>query len=140
MARVTVEDCIINVPNRFELVLLASKRAREISAGASLSIARDNDKNPVVALREISENTISLDALREGVIKAMQRNVFIDETESELDEELQDVMQAEQSWQGQRKAEAADMIVSDEEPSEEDEESEEDESEDSDDAIEEEEV
>jgi DNA-directed RNA polymerase subunit omega len=114
MARVTVEDCIINVPNRFELVLLASKRAREISAGASLSIPRDNDKNPVVALREISENTISLDALREGVIKGMQRNVFIDETESELDEELQDVMHAEQSWQGQHEAEAG-MVVSDEE-------------------------
>ncbi len=114
MARVTVEDCIINVPNRFELVLLAAKRAREISAGSSLSVPRDNDKNPVVALREISENTISLEALREGVIKGMQRNVFIDETESELDEELQDVMQAEQGWQGPQKAEAG-LIVSNDE-------------------------
>lgn len=137
MARVTVEDCIINVPNRFELVLLAAKRAREISAGASLSVARDNDKNPVVALREISENTISTDALREGVIKAMQRNVFIDETESDLDEELQDVMQAEQNWKGQHKVET-DMIVSDEELNDEDE-TEEEESEDSDDILEDEE-
>jgi len=113
MARVTVEDCIVNVPNRFELVLLAARRAREISSGASLTVPRDNDKNPVVALREISEITISLETLRENVIKGMQRNVFIDDTESDLDEELQDIMQAEQGWQGEPKAEDG-MAISDE--------------------------
>ncbi|MBY0281260.1 MAG: DNA-directed RNA polymerase subunit omega [Alphaproteobacteria bacterium] len=113
MARVTVEDCIINIPNRFELVLIAARRAREIAAGASLTVARDNDKNPVVALREISEETISLSALRENIIKGMQRNVFIDDTESDLDEELQDIMQAEQGWQTQRKV-GDGMSISDE--------------------------
>jgi DNA-directed RNA polymerase subunit omega len=98
MARVTVEDCILNVPNRFELVLLAAKRAREVAAGAPLTVARDNDKNPVVALREISEKSISLDALREGLVKGMQRNVFIDDMEHELDEDLQDVLSAQKAW------------------------------------------
>ena len=96
MARVTVEDCIEKVPNRFELVLLAAKRAREISAGASLTVSRDNDKNPVIALREISEETLSLDAIRESIIKGMQKNVFVDEDENELDEELQEIIKAEQ--------------------------------------------
>ena len=121
MARVTVEDCILNVPNRFELVLLASRRAREIAAGASLTVARDNDKNPVVALREISEQTISLDALKESIVKGMQRNVFIDDTESDLDEELQDIMQAEQGWQTQSKVGEGMSISEDEEMDEEDE-------------------
>ncbi|NBT85813.1 MAG: DNA-directed RNA polymerase subunit omega [Alphaproteobacteria bacterium] len=114
MARVTVEDCIVNIPNRFELVLIAARRAREIAAGASLTVARDNDKNPVVALREISEETISLTALRESIIKGMQRNVFIDDTESDLDEELQGIMQAEQGWQTPSKVEEG-MNISDEE-------------------------
>lgn len=115
MARVTVEDCIVNVPNRFELVLLAAKRAREISAGSSLTVARDNDKNPVVALREISESTIPLDSLRESIVKGLQRNVFIEETEGELDEELQDVLQAEQGWQNQHKMEDSIIASEDEE-------------------------
>jgi DNA-directed RNA polymerase subunit omega len=98
MARVTVEDCILNVPNRFELVLLAAKRAREVAAGAPLTVARDNDKNPVVALREISEKSISLENLRESVVKGMQRNVFIDDMEHDLDEDLQDVLSAQKAW------------------------------------------
>jgi DNA-directed RNA polymerase subunit omega len=98
MARVTVEDCIEIIPNRFELVLFAAKRAREISAGSQLTIARNNDKNPVVALREIAEQSVSLIALRDGVIKSMQRNVFSDEGEPELEDELQEAMQADQSW------------------------------------------
>ena len=98
MARVTVEDCILNVSNRFELVLLAAKRAREISAGASLTVSRDNDKNPVVALREISENSINFDALREGLIKGLQRHVFVDDHESELDEETQETLEAHATW------------------------------------------
>lgn len=74
MARVTVEDCIEKVPNRFELVLLAARRARAISAGAPLTLDRDNDKNPVVALREIAESTVDIDELREDVIAGLQRH------------------------------------------------------------------
>ena len=98
MARVTVEDCILNVPNRFELVLLSAKRAREISAGSPLTVIRDNDKNPVIALREISENSIDIAALRESLIKNFQRHVFVENHESELDEEVQDSMGATSEW------------------------------------------
>ena len=76
--------------------MLAAKRAREISAGASLTVPRDNDKNPVIALREISEETLSLGAIRESIIKGMQKNLFADEDENELDEELQEIIKAEQ--------------------------------------------
>ena len=72
MARVTVEDCIDKVPNRFELVLLAGHRARTISAGAQIAVDRDNDKNPVVALREIGDEKIPCDDLREDFIHSMQ--------------------------------------------------------------------
>ena len=81
MARVTVEDCIDKVPNRFELVLLASHRARTIAAGSPMTIDRDNDKNPVVALREIALQTVSSDDLREAVIHSMQKYVEVDEPE-----------------------------------------------------------
>jgi len=81
MARVTVEDCVLQVPNRFELVLLAGQRAREITAGAPLSVDRDDDKNPVVALREIAETTVSLANLKDGLIRAMQKHVEMDEPE-----------------------------------------------------------
>ena len=83
MARVTVEDCVIRVPNRFELVLLAAQRARDITAGAPISLDRDNDKNPVVALREIADETVSLDQLQNAVITGMQKHVEIDEPEEE---------------------------------------------------------
>ena len=73
MARVTVEDCILQIPNRFELVLKAAQRARNISRGESLTLDRDNDKNPVVALREIAETTIDLDALEEDLVKSLTR-------------------------------------------------------------------
>ena len=73
MARVTVEDCVDKVPNRFDLVLLAAQRARQISGGAELTIERDRDKNPVVALREIAERTVKPDELREAVIASLQR-------------------------------------------------------------------
>ena len=73
MARVTVEDCIVKVPNRFELVLLAAQRARNISRGESLTVERDNDKNPVVALREIADETVELPALEADLIKSLQR-------------------------------------------------------------------
>jgi len=81
MARVTVEDCIDKVENRFELVLLASHRARLISQGASITIDRDNDKNPVVALREIADEMLSPDDLKEDLIHSLQKHVEIDEPE-----------------------------------------------------------
>ncbi len=83
MARVTVEDCVLKVPNRFELVLLAAQRARDITAGAPISLDRDNDKNPVVALREIADETVQLDQLQNSVITGMQKHVEIDEPEEE---------------------------------------------------------
>jgi len=88
MARVTVEDCVVKVPNRFELVLLAAQRAREISSGAPLSIDRDDDKNPVVALREIADETVALDHLKSSVVRSMQKHVEIDEPEETHELEL----------------------------------------------------
>jgi DNA-directed RNA polymerase subunit omega len=81
MARVTVEDCVDKIPNRFDLVLLASQRARQISGGAELTLDRDRDKNPVVALREIAEETITPDDLHESVVQNLQK-VQIDEEDT----------------------------------------------------------
>ena len=83
MARVTVEDCIDKVENRFELVLLAAHRARMISSGSPLTIDRDNDKNPVVALREIAEQTVSPEDMKEDLIHSLQKFVEVDEPEAE---------------------------------------------------------
>ena len=83
MARVTVEDCVDKVPNRFELVMLASHRAREISDGAPLTVDRDNDKNPVVSLREIAEETQSAEDLRERMIESHQTQIEVDEPEED---------------------------------------------------------
>ncbi len=83
MARVTVEDCIDKVPNRFELVLLAAHRARTISAGSPVTVDPDNDKNPVIALREIAEETINPGDLEEEFVQSMQRYVEVDEPEPE---------------------------------------------------------
>ena len=83
MARVTVEDCVLQVPNRFQLVMLAAQRAREIYAGSQLTIDRDNDKNPVVALREIADTTVNLDTLADSLVKGLQRQVEQDEPEEE---------------------------------------------------------
>lgn len=83
MARVTVEDCVDKVPNRFELVLLAAHRAREIASGSALTIDRDNDKNPVVSLREIAEETQSADELRERLIESNQSQIEVDEPEDD---------------------------------------------------------
>ena len=79
MARVTVEDCIEKVSNRFELVMLAAQRARSLSSGAELTIERDNDKNPVIALREIADETVELNELEENLIKGLQTHVEPDE-------------------------------------------------------------
>lgn len=83
MARVTVEDCVDKVLNRFELVMLAAHRAREIAAGSGLTIDRDNDKNPVVALREIAEETQSAEDLRERLIESNQTQIEVDEPEDD---------------------------------------------------------
>jgi DNA-directed RNA polymerase subunit omega len=96
MARITVEDCVEIESNRFKLILCASKRAREISAGALLTVSRDNDKNPVIALREIAERTVSIDGIEESIIKSMQRHFIRDEAEPDLDGEI-DIL----SWQGE---------------------------------------
>ena len=83
MARVTVEDCVDKVPNRFELVMLAAHRAREIASGGPLTIDRDNDKNPVVSLREIAEETQSAESLRERMIESYQTQIEVDEPEED---------------------------------------------------------
>lgn len=104
MARVTVEDCVDKVPNRFELVMLAAHRAREIAAGSHITIDRDNDKNPVVALREIAEETQSAEVLRERMIESYQTQIEVDEPEEdqmallmsgEIDRPMQDDMSEE---------------------------------------------
>lgn len=84
MARVTVEDCVDKVSNRFDLVLLAAERARAISGGAELTVGRDRDKNPVVALREIAEETVNPKTLKENVIQSLQR--VLPEDDDEIDE------------------------------------------------------
>ncbi len=86
MARVTVEDCVLQVPNRFELVLRAAQRARDVSAGAPLTIDRDNDKNPVIALREIAEKTVDHDLLNEELIVGLQKHHEQDEPEEDKPE------------------------------------------------------
>ncbi|MEI6559336.1 MAG: DNA-directed RNA polymerase subunit omega [Rhodospirillaceae bacterium] len=94
MARVTVEDCVLKVPNRFELVMMAAQRARCVAAGAPLSIDRDNDKNPVVALREIADETVSLEVLRNDLIRGHQKTLEPDEPE----EEIAELMAGEAAW------------------------------------------
>jgi DNA-directed RNA polymerase subunit omega len=88
MARVTVEDCVVKIPNRFNLVLLSAQRAREISSGGELTVERDNDKNPVVALREIAEGSIDLDNTRQALISSLQKHVESDEPEDDAMELL----------------------------------------------------
>lgn len=83
MARITVEDCVLQIPNRFDLVLIAAQRGRDISAGGALTVDRDNDKNPVVSLREIGEKTVDIEDLRQAIILGLQRHVEQDEPEDE---------------------------------------------------------
>ncbi|MSP88094.1 MAG: DNA-directed RNA polymerase subunit omega [Alphaproteobacteria bacterium] len=96
MARVTVEDCVLKVPNRFELVMLASQRSRDITGGGRLTIERDNDKNPVVALREIADTTVELDGLRNALVRGLQKQVEKDEPE----EDVMELLAAEQEVGG----------------------------------------
>ena len=98
MARVTVEDCITKIPNRFELVMSAAQRTRDISAGSEITVDRDNDKNPVVSLREIAEETVSVDALKESLIRGSQRMApSRDEEEDNAAEEVDTALAAEES-------------------------------------------
>ena len=95
MARVTVEDCVLQIPNRFELVMLAAHRARALGSGAELKVERDRDKNPVVSLREIAEQKLDLSALEESLIKSLQKRIEPDQPE----EEVAELMAGEQqSW------------------------------------------
>lgn len=84
MARVTVEDCVLKIPNRFDLVMLAAQRARDISSGTPLTVERDNDKNPVVALREIADESIDIEYLAEALVQGMQKYVEVDEPEEDI--------------------------------------------------------
>lgn len=102
MARVTVEDCIDKVTNRFELVMVAAQRARRLGSGAALTVDRDNDKNPVVALREIAETTIIVDDLREELVKNNQRILEMDDSEDVIDQ-----MDGEAEWNAIAAAQAA---------------------------------
>jgi DNA-directed RNA polymerase subunit omega len=86
MARVTVEDCVVKIPNRFDLVMVAAQRARDISSGAPLTVDRDDDKIPVVSLREIADETVDIEALQAALIAGLQRHVEIDEPEEEQSE------------------------------------------------------
>jgi DNA-directed RNA polymerase subunit omega len=94
MARVTVEDCVTKIPNRFQLVMMAAQRSRELSVGGELTVDRDDDKNPVVALREIADETIPLDELETAVIEGLQRNIDVDEIAEEEDDEMLQVTEA----------------------------------------------
>ena len=87
MARVTVEDCVEKVPNRFELVMVASQRSRDIANGAAIEVERDNDKNPVVSLREIADDKVNVSELQDELVRGMQR--FIDSDEPEEDDDVQ---------------------------------------------------
>ena len=97
MARVTVEDCIVRVPNRFELVMFAAQRARAVAAGAPLTVDRDNDKNPVVALREIADATVDLDGLETALIQGLQKHIEVDEPE---EAEVRDLIESETQLAG----------------------------------------
>ncbi len=90
MARVTVEDCVTRVPNRFELVLVAAQRARDVSSGAQITVDRDNDKNPVVALREIADYTVDVEHLKNVLVSGLQRQPDVDEPEEDRELSLGD--------------------------------------------------
>ncbi|HNQ91294.1 MAG TPA: DNA-directed RNA polymerase subunit omega [Alphaproteobacteria bacterium] len=94
MARVTVEDCILKVPNRFELVMVSAQRARRIGTGAPLTVDRDNDKNTVVSLREIAEDTVQVEDLKEDLIRSHQRVFALEDDQDDVMEE----MEGEEEW------------------------------------------
>jgi DNA-directed RNA polymerase subunit omega len=110
MARVTVEDCVEKIPNRFDLVLLASHRSRNISAGAGLTVDRDNDKTPVVALRELAEGNLELEDLRESLVSNLQRVITDDDMPEETPEEQAPVLALEHGESKQAEMSEADLL------------------------------
>ncbi len=109
MARVTVEDCIEKLPNRFELVMVAAQRARKIGTGAALTLDRDNDKNPVVALREIAESTVNVEELKEDIIRSKQRIIALDDD----GEDVVDSMEGEEEWKAMSRGAAGASVSMD---------------------------
>ncbi len=113
MARVTVEDCVLQIPNRFNLVMIAARRARALGSGAELTIDRDRDKNPVVSLREIAEMKLDLGSLEESLIKSLQKRI---EPEQREEDDVADLIAGEQqSWVTSLDMAAAEMNAEDEE-------------------------
>lgn len=110
MARVTVEDCVEQIPNRFDLVLLAAHRSRNISAGASLTVDRDNDKTPVVSLRELAEGNLELDELRESLVTNLQRVITDDDLPEEQEEEAVPVLAIEHGESEKTEMSEADVL------------------------------
>ena len=116
MARVTVEDCVEKLPNRFELVMVAAQRARKIGSGAALTLDRDNDKNPVVALREIAEETVNIEELKEEIIRGKQRIIAMDDD----GEDVVDSMEGEEEWKAMARGAGTIDMNSDDDEDEED--------------------
>lgn len=122
MARVTVEDCILNIPNRFELVVMAARRAKDIAAGGELTVDRDNDKDAVVSLREIADLTLSLDTLREEVVQSFQKRRALEkfvtgnkeEGNEALEGEIEEMFAKQITSDVEQKAAEAGMSFSDE--------------------------
>ncbi len=110
MARVTVEDCVEKIPNRFDLVLLAAHRSRNISAGAGLTVDRDNDKTPVVSLRELAEGNLELDDLRESLVSNLQRVITDDDLPEEDDADMAPVLAIEQGDSQPKEMTEADLL------------------------------
>ena len=112
MARVTVEDCVDKLPNRFELVMVAAQRARKIGSGAPLTVERDNDKNAVVSLREVADGTVEIEELKEELVRSHQRMVAYEEEDEDID-----LMDGEEEWgtiAGNQNEEASGMYSSEE--------------------------
>ena len=129
MARVTVEDCVVQIPNRFELVMLSAHRARALASGAELTIDRDRDKNPVVALREVAEQKLDLGGLEESLIKGLQKRIEPEQPEEEvvelmageqqnwiggMDEAEDAEEESEEELEGESEDESADKVATEE--------------------------
>ena len=112
MARVTVEDCIKKIPNRFDLILAASQRSREISNGIQIEVERDNDKNPVVSLREIAGDAVDPNTLQERFIRSMQKNIIKDEVVSDEETSLEDEFSAYLNEASLDKTQNPDLVLS----------------------------
>jgi DNA-directed RNA polymerase subunit omega len=111
MARVTVEDCIKKIPNRFDLILAASQRSREISNGIPIEVERDNDKNPVVSLREIAGDAVDPNTLQERFIRSMQKNIIKDEVVSDEETSLEDEFSAYLNEASVDKTQNSDLVL-----------------------------